>query len=201
MSKSWDSGVLKKLKALVGKGLSTAEIGKRLGISKNAVVGKLHRMGWNATATDAPKETKKVVAKKTDSAKKVATKKAAPVKSVKSVKVSKPTKATKPSKPAARAATKTKAKPVAAPKVAKPKPEVKKTVGRAIAGKGTAAIHQRMVEHALEMANLKPNQCRWPIGDPDSEGFHFCGKTVFVGKPYCYEHCKQAYQFTAPKKK
>ena len=63
------------------------------------------------------------------------------------------------------------------------------------------AMHQRIIQHSLEMANLKPNQCRWPIGDPDSEHFHFCGETVFVGKPYCYEHCKQAYQFTPPKKK
>ena len=63
------------------------------------------------------------------------------------------------------------------------------------------AAHQRIIQHSLEMANLKPNQCRWPIGDPDSEHFHFCGETVFVGKPYCYEHCKQAYQFAPPKKK
>ncbi|MBQ5474404.1 MAG: hypothetical protein IIT65_06815, partial [Lachnospiraceae bacterium] len=46
------------------------------------------------------------------------------------------------------------------------------------------------IQHALQMANLKPNQCRWPIGDPDSESFHFCGETVFSGKPYCYEHCR-----------
>ena len=63
------------------------------------------------------------------------------------------------------------------------------------------AMHQRIIQHSLELAALKPNQCRWPIGDPDSENFHFCGETVFVGKPYCYEHCKQAYQFTPPKKK
>ena len=81
------------------------------------------------------------------------------------------------------------------------KPAPKKTGGHAIAGSKGISVHQRMVQHALEMANLKPNQCRWPIGDPDSEGFHFCGNPVFVGKPYCYEHCKQAYQFTPPKKK
>ena len=69
MSKSWDSSILKKLKALTGKGLSTAEIGKRLGISKNAVVGKLHRLGWNVkaggVATDDDKaKTKKAPAKR-----------------------------------------------------------------------------------------------------------------------------------------
>ena len=205
MSRSWDNGILKKLKALVGKGLSTAEIGKRLGISKNAVVGKLHRMGWNASAGDTPQT--KPAPKGTDSPKKGAVKKSAPVKAA--VKTTKPTKTTKPvklvktPKPKAKPkpAPKPKAKPVPKPKPVKPKAEVKKTVGRAIAGKGAIAVHQRMVQHALEMANLKPNQCRWPIGDPDSEGFHFCGNPVFVGKPYCYEHCKQAYQFTPPKKK
>ena len=50
MSKGWDNTALKKLKALMGKGLSTSEIGKRLGMSKNAVVGKLNRLGWNLKA-------------------------------------------------------------------------------------------------------------------------------------------------------
>ena len=50
MSKGWDNATLKKLKALTGKGLSTSEIGKRLGMSKNAVVGKLNRLGWNSKA-------------------------------------------------------------------------------------------------------------------------------------------------------
>ena len=77
----------------------------------------------------------------------------------------------------------------------------KETEKKSVANAKSLAMHQRIVQHSLEMANLKPNQCRWPIGDPDSEHFHFCGETVFVGKPYCYEHCKQAYQFTPPKKK
>lgn len=183
MSKSWDNGILKKLKALVGRGLSTAEIGKKLGISKNAVVGKLHRLGWNAAANDAPNKpgtTKKSGAE----SKKVAVKKTV----VKTPKVSKKT---------------IKASPKKAEKPAKTKSVVAEKPKR-ISVRGSAkesAVHQRMVQHALEMANLKPNQCRWPIGDPDSEGFHFCGQPVFVGKPYCYEHCKQAYQFTAPPKR
>ena len=184
MSKAWDSNVLKKLKALVGKGLSTAEIGKKLGLSKNAVVGKLHRMGWNAGATDSDAKPKAEV-KKSKAAPKKVEKKPVAVKAVK-----KPAPAPKPVKVAP------KEKPAPAPK-----PAPKKTVGHAIAGSKGISVHQRMVQHALEMANLKPNQCRWPIGDPDSEGFHFCGNPVFVGKPYCYEHCKQAYQFTPPKKK
>jgi len=201
MSKAWDTSILKKLKTLVGKGLSTSEIGKRLGLSKNAVVGKLHRLGWNAKAADADVavEKPKAVAKKTATLKKapkvapkIEKKPAKPTKEKKSVSI--PAKKTSVVKPAPKPVAKKEDEPV------EKKNAVKKTGGHAIAEKGIS-VHQRMVQHALEMANLKPNQCRWPIGDPDSEEFHFCGHPVFVGKPYCYEHCKQAYQFTPPKKK
>lgn len=185
MSKGWDNATLKKLKALTGKGLSTSEIGKRLGMSKNAVVGKLNRLGWNSKAggvaaakntadakttkkTEAKKETVKTQ-KKTGAVKKIAEKKSVGVKN-------------------------STAKVASGKKTSEPK-ESTKTLNKNL------AMHQRIIQHSLEMANLKPNQCRWPIGDPDSENFHFCGEPVFVGKPYCYEHCKQAYQFTPPKKK
>lgn len=212
MSTGWDANKLKKLKSLIGKGLSTAEIGKRLDMSKNAVVGKLNRLGWNLKATTGGvKKNADVVADKKSTPKKSKlsiAKKIAPVKPVVMPKVSAVKKAS--GKKTAGAAKVTsgqggaKSKAKSAPKVVADKPEVKR-LPRAVSanGKGGAnlAMHQRIIQHSLEMAALKPNQCRWPIGDPDSEKFHFCGAAVFVGKPYCYEHCKQAYQFTAPKKK
>ena len=108
MSKGWDSIALKKLKALTGKGLSTSEIGKRLGMSKNAIVGKLNRLGWNAKATGltAKQEPAKKVAEKP--AKKTAAK-PADKKTVK--KAEKPAKITSTkkvaTKPAAKIITKT----------------------------------------------------------------------------------------------
>ena len=201
MSKGWDNATLKKLKALTGKGLSTSEIGKRLGMSKNAIVGKLNRLGWNAKAGGAAAATIPATTKKT------ATKKATEPKAT----VKKTATAAKKKEAAVKAPKATEKKVAAAPK--KTTKPAEKTTAKAPAkakaesktsGKSSAknlAMHQRIIQHSLEMANLKPNQCRWPIGDPDSEHFHFCGETVFVGKPYCYEHCKQAYQFTPPKKK
>ncbi|MCQ2562639.1 MAG: GcrA family cell cycle regulator [Alphaproteobacteria bacterium] len=226
MSKGWDNTMLKKLKALVGKGFSTSEMGKKLGMSKNAVVGKLNRMGWNAKATEPQKvkakpAPKKVADKKTtktvkkEIAKKVVvsaksksktTVKPILKKTTKKVADKKVTKTTKTVKKEVVKKTKSVAKPIKT--TAKPKKkevkkiEVKKPIKTA--SKKTnkdLALYEHMIQHALQMANLKPNQCRWPIGDPDSDNFHFCGETVFTGKPYCYEHCKQAYQFTAPKKK
>lgn len=215
MSKGWDNATLKKLKALTCKGLSTSEIGKRLGMSKNAIVGKLNRLGWNAKAGGAAAaEVKDVETKKTATAKNTKTTKAVKVaksvkktttskvaatkKTVKAPKVTVTKKITEKAVKTTKGATKTKNVKVAAPKGAdKKSAKVKDTKSSA----KNLAVHQRIIQHSLEMANLKPNQCRWPIGDPDSEHFHFCGETVFVGKPYCYEHCKQAYQFTPPKKK
>jgi len=190
MSKGWDSGMLKKLKALVGKGLSTAEMGKKLGMSKNAVVGKLNRLGWNAKAAepaDKPAD-KKTVTKSSDAPK---AKKTTPVSK----------------KPVVQKKEKTLSKQTVekdTKKTVAEKPAVVLTKEIKTASKKTKkdlALHELLVQHALQMANLKPNQCRWPIGDPDSDNFHFCGEPVFSGKPYCYEHCRQAYQFTAPKKK
>lgn len=218
MSKGWDNATLKKLKALTCKGLSTSEIGKRLGMSKNAIVGKLNRLGWNAKAGGAAaaevKEvaTKKKATKTTTTAKvtkktagvtkNVATKKAAvaPKKATAKTTVKQTGKKTVQGAPKAQVVKNTvtnngksnKAKPVA-------KQMATKTATKSSAK--NLAVHQRIIQHSLEMANLKPNQCRWPIGDPDSEHFHFCGENVFVGKPYCYEHCKQAYQFAPIKKK
>ena len=45
----------------------------------------------------------------------------------------------------------------------------------------------------IGIMELKLNTCRWPIGDPTEEDFHFCGKNTVIGKPYCEEHCAMAY--------
>lgn len=207
MSKGWDSNMLKKLKSLIGKGLSTAEMGKKLGMSKNAVVGKLNRLGWNTKAAEpesakskiSAKSASKPVSKKTETprsgAKKILKNIVARVSNKKSTD-KKTVKTPVGEKKLAKKKEKPETKFVVEKIVVKEKPKTasKKT-------KKDLALHELLIQHALQMANLKPNQCRWPIGDPDSGSFHFCGETVFSGKPYCYEHCRQAYQFVAPKKK
>ncbi len=184
MSKGWDNTMLKKLKALTVKGLSTSEIGKRLGMSKNAVVGKLNRLGWNSKAGGIPAKD----SAKKDINKKLVSKKASSDKGTKKLIKIENTRVKKQDGKNIKTSA----------KITKRGSVIKDT--KASLNKNLA-IHQRIIQHSLEMANLKSNQCRWPIGDPDSEDFHFCAEPVFVGKPYCYEHCKQAYQFTPPKKK
>ena len=42
---AWTEDQIDQLKELWGEGLSTSEIGRKLGVTKNAVVGKAHRLG------------------------------------------------------------------------------------------------------------------------------------------------------------
>src|SRR4051794_41195803 len=44
----WNEGTIARIRALWPEGLSTAEIGRRMGITKNAVVGKAHRLNLPA---------------------------------------------------------------------------------------------------------------------------------------------------------
>jgi GcrA cell cycle regulator len=122
----WNDEKIAKLKKLWQEGLTTGEIGKRLGVSKNAVVGKAHRLGLKGRPS--------------------------PIKRPEAANVAAPAPA---------------AGPVAAPK------------------KDQAKI--------FTLTDLTHNTCRWPIGDPKHEDFHFCGKPIYPGKPYCLEHCAQAY--------
>ncbi len=181
----WTPAVLKRLKAYHDKGLSTAEIGNKLGFSKNAVVGKINRLGWNVEAAPVKKTVKS----------------AAPAK-----KVSKP--AAKPAKVAPKKAEVAKKATARAETKPTPKTKVeaqKKADIKAKDSKKTATnAHQRAIQNALDLANLKPDQCRWPIGDTNSDSFHFCASKVHPGKSYCFEHCLQAYIFdnrSMPKKK
>ena len=46
----------------------------------------------------------------------------------------------------------------------------------------------------VDLVDLKEAQCRWPIGDPQESGFHFCGKDKSEGGPYCQYHSEIAFQ-------
>lgn len=41
---------------------------------------------------------------------------------------------------------------------------------------------------------LGDRSCKWPVGDPLSPDFHFCGKPACTGMPYCTNHAQLAYQ-------
>ena len=44
------------------------------------------------------------------------------------------------------------------------------------------------------VATLNRHMCKWPIGDPTREDFHFCGQGTPAGKSYCAYHAQLAFQ-------
>jgi len=50
----------------------------------------------------------------------------------------------------------------------------------------------------LELTEAK---CHWPIGDPSSPDFFFCGGKTIEGLPYCGYHSRIAYQPAADRRR
>lgn len=147
--------------ALWNEGLSTAEIGRRLDVTKNAVVGKVHRLGL-------PKRQSPI---RGDAGVKMAS-------SVKSRPSEQPKTAPQPKKV------------IAAQAPARPK----------VASEPAPSHEHEEIGTVVSLEHLNHGQCSWPIGDPESEDFRFCGQKVVPGRPYCAYHCAKAYVKTTKKK-
>lgn len=47
----------------------------------------------------------------------------------------------------------------------------------------------------VPLVELTSDQCRWPVGDPGTPGFGFCGEKKYSDfLPYCLAHCRAAYR-------
>ncbi|HKL69793.1 GcrA family cell cycle regulator [Salibaculum sp.] len=196
---SWTDERVETLKKMWGEGQSASQIAKELGgVTRNAVIGKVHRLGLSNRAGSGGA---------------AAATAAAPA----------PEAPAKPA-PAPKPATKPKARPEPeAENVAAPAPEApagqgeanedapRTTARRAIIPAGQplppqpsaneidpeALAKVSEVEKAakrLNLMELTERTCKWPIGDPATEDFYFCGLPVQQGKPYCEAHVGVAFQ-------
>ncbi|QNE31818.1 GcrA cell cycle regulator [Sphingomonas sp. NBWT7] len=50
------------------------------------------------------------------------------------------------------------------------------------------------------LLELSDKVCKWPLGHPGEPDFHFCGDKVNPGFPYCVSHCGHAYQAQLPRR-
>src|SRR5271163_4381060 len=140
----WTDERVSTLKKLWLEGHSASQIAKQLGgVTRNAVIGKVHRLGLSGRAT--PSQPARPVFK--------APRPPRPL-------VSSPPVQRRPiDRPAA-----TTAEP--APR---PLPRVEEP--------GTATV-----------LTLGAHMCKWPIGDPSSDDFTFCGRRAGEEGPYCIDH-------------
>lgn len=191
---SWSDSRVDQLRLLWGQGSTARQIADSIGgVSRNAVIGKAHRLGLQPRPS--PVRNSGEVSKA----------RAAPlsVEDARSVVAAPP-----PGMPVV---------PVAAapPRVAKA-PKVERIPASAatglpkghIAPAGPPAPPRRNVpakpsaeiRGKTGLLDLTDKVCRWPIGHPGEPDFYFCGDPVNSGFPYCLSHCAAAYQVPKPRR-
>ncbi len=179
---SWTDDRVETLKKMWGEGQSASQIAKELGgVTRNAVIGKVHRLGLSNRATSG-------TAAKADAKPKTA--KAAP-------------------KPKAKAAPKEvrqepKTESAAPPKSTLParkqiipagQPLPPQPSANEISPEALAKVNEvERNSKKISLMELTERTCKWPVGDPATEEFWFCGLPVKQGKPYCEAHVGVAFQ-------
>ena len=185
---SWNDERIDLLKSLWEKGLTASQIADKLGnVSRNAVIGKAHRLGLKARPSpvkgDADAQPK-VAAPRKPAAPKV--EQSSPEPAAASEAAPRPAAERVPARPAP-APTPVQAA-AEAPRAPAPRPVMPPMPPR-----------QRAPGEKVTLLDLNDKICKWPIGHPGEPDFQFCGRPVNPGFPYCMGHCAEAYQAQLPR--
>ena len=208
---SWTEERIDRLKAMWTKGATASQIAEELGgVSRNAVIGKAHRLGLESRPSPVKpgeeKEKKPKVAPAPKAAKPAAPKPA-------------PASAA-PREPAADAPRADASAGAPQPRQQRqldPKEMQYRSVGpggfirqgpgdtqapippapprRLVPAKPSADVADK-----TSLLDLNDRVCRWPMGHPGEPDFHFCGDQANPGYPYCVAHCGVAYQAQLPRR-
>jgi len=181
---SWTDDRVEILKKMWGEGQSASQIAKELGgVTRNAVIGKVHRLGLsNRTTTGAPAPA--AAAPKPEAKPKPAAKPAAKAKEEpKEEEVAEAAPAPRPNLPA-------RAKIIPAGQPLPPQPSANEISPEALAK--VSEIEKK--SQKIGLMDLTERTCKWPVGDPATDDFWFCGLPVQQGKPYCEAHVGVAFQ-------
>jgi len=189
---SWSDERVEKLKKMWAEGQSASQIAKELGgVTRNAVIGKVHRLGLSnrngsgggAAAEPAPKPKPAAAAKPRNAKAKPAAKPAPRPEATPEVTVEEPAEAAPA--PASRAKA-----IIPAGQPLPPQPSANEIDPEALAK--VSEVEKKAKR--LTLMELTERTCKWPVGDPATEDFWFCGLPVQSGKPYCEAHVGVAFQ-------
>ena len=178
---SWTDERVETLKKMWGEGQSASQIAKELGgVTRNAVIGKVHRLGLSNRAGSGAAAPSKPVSKEKASP---SAPKPAP-KSTKAAPSSKPAKEVLeldengiPISAARRAI-------IPAGQPLPPQPSANEISPEALAKVSEVEKSAKRIT----LMELTEKTCKWPVGDPATDDFWFCGLPVKTGKPYCEAH-------------
>ncbi|RPE66370.1 GcrA cell cycle regulator [Pacificibacter maritimus] len=182
---SWTDERVELLKKMWGEGQSASQIAKELGgVTRNAVIGKVHRLGLsNRAGSTAPAKPAAAKAKATAKPKVEAAPAPKP-KAKPAPKAAEPAApAPKPSLPARRAI-------IPAGQPLPPQPSANEIPAEALAK--VSEVEKKAKK--ISVMELTEKTCKWPIGDPATDDFWFCGLPSKQGKPYCEAHVGVAFQ-------
>ncbi|KQP30882.1 GcrA cell cycle regulator [Methylobacterium sp. Leaf104] len=91
---------------------------------------------------------------------------------------------------------------VVAPALAVAEPDTAPVAFEApVAAPAVVAPVSLTISRRVTIMDLRESMCRWPIGDPTSPDFHYCGDRSITGLPYCTTHAQIAYQPAAERKR
>jgi GcrA cell cycle regulator len=198
---SWTEERIEGLKKMWHDGATASQIADELGgVSRNAVIGKAHRLGLEQRPSPVKAGEEKEGKKQPPAA--VAPKPAAPRADVPKA------------APAAPAAS--------APQAGHPTPPPHREIQYRSIGPGgfirqgpgdqqppiPPAPPRRLVPakpspevaDKTSLLDLNDRICKWPMGHPGEPDFHFCGEPSNPGFPYCVAHCGVAYQAQLPRR-
>jgi len=192
---SWTDERVETLKRMWTEGQSASQIAKELGgVTRNAVIGKVHRLGLSNRGDDSAEPAPEAVAKPAAAA-------SAPPAAEPKAAAPQPA---RPPEPKPAAAPEPAPEPAAVPQPAgfnrrpivpagqplPPQPSANEISPEALAS--VREVEKRA--RKLTLMELTERTCKWPIGDPATDKFWFCGLPSVPGKPYCEAHVGVAFQ-------
>ena len=192
---SWTDERVETLKRMWAEGQSASQIAKELGgVTRNAVIGKVHRLGLsNRNGGPAPTAAPAAKAEAPKPASETAQAAPEPVPAPPepaTVAEPEPAPETKPAPAVAPAQTARKPALPANGQPLPPQPSQGEISAEAMATVREAEKKARK----LSLMELTERTCKWPIGDPATPDFWFCGLPAQQGKPYCEAHVGVAFQ-------
>jgi GcrA cell cycle regulator len=181
---SWTDDRVELLKKMWGEGQSASQIAKELGgVTRNAVIGKVHRLGLSNRATGGTAAKPDVKAKAP----------AAPKPEVKA----RPSPKTEPARPIdpATAGGSKPSVPARRQIIPAGQPLPPQPSANEISPEALAKVNEvEKKSKKISLMELTERTCKWPVGDPATPDFWFCGLPVKQGKPYCEAHVGVAFQ-------
>ena len=196
---SWTDDRVETLKRMWSEGQSASAIAKELGgVTRNAVIGKVHRLGLSnrteepEAAAPAPAPAPEPVAREKPAAPRAVPQPAAaplrPEPAPEPVAVQPDPEPEPSTQPAFVPVPRRPIVPAGQP--LPPQPSANEISPEALAS--VREVEKRAKK--LTLMELTERTCKWPIGDPATDKFWFCGLPSVAGKPYCEAHVGVAFQ-------